>query len=206
MIDYILHFDQHLISLVNLYGVWAYALLALIVFCETGLVVAPFLPGDSLLFAAGAVLASTPDGMNVHALFLLLVAASVLGNALNYTIGRFIGPKIFHSHSSWYFNKKHLDRAHQFYEEYGGKTIIIGRFMPIIRTFVPFVAGIGTMSYRKFFLYNVVGAILWVGSLLYVSFWFGNLPLIKQHFSTIIIAIIIVSLLPTVIGIARTRR
>lgn len=203
--DFILHLDTHLINLVSTYGIWTYGLLFLIIFCETGLVVTPFLPGDSLLFASGALAASTAQGFNVHVLFILLVTASIFGNGLNYLIGRFIGPKVFHSSSSWFFNKKHLEQAHRFYEVYGGKTIIIARFIPIIRTFAPFVAGIGYMSYRKFFAYNIAGALLWIGSLLYVSYWFGNLPFIKQHFSTVVMAIIIISLLPPFIELIRQK-
>lgn len=205
LLNFILHIDNHLMAFVTAYGVWAYALLFLIIFCETGLVVTPFLPGDSLLFAAGAIAASTSDVVNIHLLFLLLVIASITGNGLNYFIGRLIGPKVFASQQSWLFNKNYLLKAHNFYERFGGKTIIFARFIPIIRTFAPFVAGIAYMSYRKFFFYNVLGAIVWIGSLLYLSFWFGNLPAVKEHFSYIIIAIIVLSLLPPAIELMRRK-
>lgn len=203
LINFILHLDVHLVTIMAEYGSWVYGLLFLVIFCETGLVVTPFLPGDSLLFATGALTAKGSGVLSIHLLFILLVAASILGNTLNYMIGRFIGPKVFHSSSSKLLNKKYLERAHNFYKRYGGKTIIIARFIPIIRTFAPFVAGVGNMSYRRFSSYNLIGAVLWIGSLLYVSYLFGNLPFIQQHFSTIILAIIAVSLLPPVIEILR---
>lgn len=205
ILEYLLHIDDQLISFATTYGAWAYGLLFLIIFCETGLVVTPFLPGDSLLFAAGALSASSGNIININVLFVLLVTASIIGNGLNYLIGRFLGPKVFHSNQSWFFNKKHLERAHEFYQQYGGKTIIIARFMPIIRTFAPFVAGIGYMSYRQFFFYNVISALLWIGSLLYVSYWFGNIPVIKDHFSIVALSIIGLSLLPPVVEIVRRR-
>jgi len=203
LFSFIMHLDQHMVTFVTLYGTWVYAFLFLIIFCETGLVITPFLPGDSLLFASGAIAASATDALNIHVLFVLLVTASILGNGLNYLIGKFIGPKVFYSTNSLLFNKKYLEKAHRFYEQYGGKTIIIARFIPIIRTFAPFVAGIGYMGYRKFFAYNLIGAVLWIGSLLYSSYLFGNLPIIKQHFSTIILAIIAISLLPPMIEAVR---
>ncbi len=203
LLNFVLHLDHHLTTFVTLYGMWTYGLLFLIIFCETGLVVTPFLPGDSLLFAAGAIAAGTSDALNIHLLFVLLVIASITGNGLNYFIGRLIGPKIFFSNKSWFFNKDYLDKAHRFYERFGGKTIIIARFIPIIRTFAPFVAGVGYMSYRQFYFYNIIGAVLWIGSLLYGSYWFGNLPFIKDHFSTVILAIIVISLLPPVIELVR---
>lgn len=205
LLNFILHIDNHLIFFVTHYGLWTYGLLFLIIFCETGLVVTPFLPGDSLLFAAGAIAAGSSNALNVHLLFLLLVLASVIGNDLNYFIGRFIGPKIFSSNKSWFFNKNYLVKAHNFYERFGGKTIIFARFIPIIRTFAPFVAGIGYMKYRQFFFFNLTGAILWIGSLLYLSYWFGNLPAVKEHFSYIILAIIVISLLPPVIEVLRRK-
>jgi membrane-associated protein len=201
LLSFMLHLDQHLVTFVSQYGAWSYAILFLIIFCETGLVVFAFLPGDSLLFAAGALAAKAGDALNIHFLFILLVSASILGNTLNYLIGKFIGPKIFRSPDSWLLNKKYLTRAHEFYEQYGSKAIIIARFIPIIRTFAPFVAGIGYMSYRRFSFFNITGALLWIGSLLYTSFLFGNLPLIRDHFSTIILAIIVISLMPIAIGV-----
>ena len=200
-----LHLDQHLILLVTTYGTFAYAILFLIIFCETGLVVTPLLPGDSLLFAAGALAASTPQVMNIHLLFILLAFASILGNTLNYSIGRFFGPRVFHFKHSRFFNPRHLLKAQQFYERHGGKALLIARFVPIIRTFAPFVAGVGTMSSSRFLFYNVLGAFLWIGGLLYLSYFFGNLPFIKTHFSTVILAIIGLSLLPPVLGYLRHR-
>jgi membrane-associated protein len=203
LINFILHIDTQLISFIAAYGDWVYGLLFLIIFCETGLIVVPFLPGDSLLFAAGALTANANSNLNIHLMFVLLLTASILGNMLNFMVGRYLGPKVFHSSDSIFLNKKYLQRTNQFYRKYGGKTIIIARFMPIIRSFAPFVAGIGSMDYRKFTLFNVIGGVLWVGILLYVSYLFGNLPFIKQHFSTIIMAIIVVSLIPPVIEIVR---
>lgn len=203
LLSFMLHLDDHLVTFVSQYGVWSYAILFLIIFCETGLVIFPFLPGDSLLFAAGALTAKTGDALNIHVLFVLLLIASILGNTLNYLIGKFIGPKVFRFPNSWLLNKEYLTRAHNFYEEYGSKTIILARFIPIIRSFAPFIAGIGYMSYRQFTLFNVIGALLWIGSLLYVSFFFGNLPFVRDHFSTIIVAIIIISLMPMMIEVVR---
>lgn len=205
LISFVLHLDEHLLAFVAAHGAWAYALLFAIIFCETGLVVTPFLPGDSLLFAAGTIAASTSDALNIHVLFILLVLASTLGNGLNYLIGRFIGPRVFNSNSSWLLNKKYLHRAHAFYEEYGGKTIIIARFVPIIRTFAPFVAGVSYMTHRRFFIYNITSAIIWIGCLLYASYLFGNLPFVKDHFSTVVMGIIGISLLPPAIEILRRR-
>lgn len=205
LLSFVLHIDDHLITFVTTYGIWTYALLFCIIFCETGLVVTPFLPGDSLLFAAGAISAGTDDAINIHLLFILLVVASILGNGLNYFIGRLVGPRVFFSERSWLFNKKHLDKAHAFYEKFGGKTIIFARFIPIIRTFAPFVAGVGSMSYRQFYFYNILSAVLWIGSLLYLSHWFGNLTVVKEHFSSFILAIIGFSLLPPVIEVIRRK-
>lgn len=204
LLNFILHIDDHLIWFVSNYGIWTYALLFLVIFCETGLVVTPFLPGDSLLFAAGAISAnSNSTSFNIHLLFLVLVCASILGNGLNYYIGRLIGPKIFCSEKSLFFNKNHLLKAHAFYEKFGGKTIIFARFLPILRTFAPFVAGVGYMSFRQFYFYNILGAIIWIGSLLYLSFMFGNLPSVKDNFSYIVLGIIALSLLPPLIELLR---
>lgn len=203
-IDVVLNLDDHLQALVAAHGAWIYLILFLIVFCETGLVVTPFLPGDSLLFVAGAVAAA--GGMNVHLLVLLLIIAAILGDAVNYSVGRYIGPRVFsHGESRW-LNPKHLQRAHEFYEHHGGKTIIIARFVPIIRTYAPFVAGAASMTYSKFALYNISGAILWVVSLAYLGYFFGNLPVIKDNLSLVIIGIIILSILPGVVEILRQRR
>lgn len=202
-LNYILNIDDHLLNFVSMYGAWAYAVLFMIIFCETGLVITPFLPGDSLLFAAGALAANSDNALNVHLLFILLATASVIGNTLNYLIGRFLGPKVFCSQKSWLLNKSHLDEAHSFYQRYGGKTIIIARFIPIVRTFAPFVAGVGYMSYSSFLFYNLISAILWIGSLLYISYWFGNIPLVKDHFSYVILGIIALSLIPPILEILR---
>jgi membrane-associated protein len=204
LMDVVLHLDQHLQVLVASHGAWIYLILFLIVFCETGLVVTPFLPGDSLLFVAGTVAAA--GGMDIHLLVLLLIIAAVLGDAVNYGVGHYVGPRIFsHSESRW-LNPKHLQRAHDFYEKYGGKTIIIARFVPIIRTYAPFVAGAASMTYAKFALFNVSGAVLWVTSLGYAGYFFGNLPVIKNNLTLVIIGIIILSILPGVIEILRHRK
>ncbi len=204
LIDVLLNLDDHLQALVAAHGAWIYLILFLIVFCETGLVVTPFLPGDSLLFVAGTVAAA--GGMDIHLLVLLLIIAAILGDAVNYWVGHYIGPRIFsHSESRW-LNPKHLQRAHDFYEKYGGKTIIIARFVPIVRTYAPFVAGAASMTYAKFALFNVTGAVLWVTSLGYAGYFFGNLPFIKNNLTLVIIGIIILSILPGVIEILRNRK
>jgi len=192
--DLLVHFDRHLATLLQQYGAWVYFLLFAIIFCETGLVVTPFLPGDSLLFIAGALAAG--GGIDVHLLALLLVAAAVLGNSVNYSIGRFVGPKVFHWEDSRFFNKRALERAHAFYEKHSGKTIVITRFVPILRTFAPFVAGIARMNYLSFTAYNVAGALAWVLSLLYAGYWFGNVPFVKQNLTWVILGIIALSLMP----------
>lgn len=193
-IDFFLHLDKHLEVLVQQYGTWTYLVLFVIVFCETGLVVTPILPGDSLLFAAGAI-AALSDALNPHYLVILLTIAAVLGDAVNYQIGRFIGPAVFRDKSR-FFKREHLERTHDFYERYGGKTIIIARFVPIIRTFAPFIAGVAQMSYSRFALYNVIGAILWVVIGVYAGYLFGGLQIVKDNFSVIIIAIVFISILP----------
>ncbi len=182
-------------------GPWFYAVLFLVIFAETGLVVTPFLPGDSLLFAVGALVAHPGFGLSMPVLLLLLIAAAVLGDAVNYAVGLRLGPAVFRSEKSWLLNKKHLWRAQNFYEKYGSKTIILARFVPIVRTFAPFVAGIGKMTYRKFFLYNVVGGIAWVASCLYAGFFFGELPWVKEHFELVVLGIIFVSVLPMVVEV-----
>ena len=192
--DLLVHLDRHLAALLEQYGAWLYLLLFMIIFCETGLVVTPFLPGDSLLFIAGALAAG--GGIDVHLLALLLVVAAVLGNSVNYSIGRFIGPKVFQWEDSRFFNRKALDHAHAFYEKHGGKTIVITRFVPILRTFAPFVAGIARMNYLSFTAYNVAGALAWVLSLLYAGYWFGNVPFVKQNLTWVILGIIVLSLVP----------
>lgn len=202
--DLIAHLDKHLADLVQQYGVWIYGLLFLIVFCETGLVVTPFLPGDSLLFVSGAVWAIS--GMDAHWLALCLISAALCGDNVNYWIGRSLGPKVFKWEDSRFFNRKALDRTHAFYEKHGGKTIIIARFVPLVRTFVPFVAGIGQMTYAKFIFFSVVGALTWVLSLVYLGYFFGNLPLVKNNLSIVIVGIIALSLMPMVVEYVRARR
>ncbi len=204
MLDFIFHIDQHVELFFSQYGLWAYGLLFIIVFCETGLIITPFLPGDSLLFATGAIAATL--GLNVSFIVIMLMIAAILGDTVNYWIGTWAGPKIFKQKKSLLFNPKHLLKAHRFYETYGGKAVIIGRFIPIVRTFVPFVAGMAKMNYKHFILYNISGALLWVGGITYTSYLFGNLPLIKQHFSLVIIGIIIVSLLPPIFEYFRTKQ
>jgi len=192
--DLLVHLDQHLALLLQQYGAWVYLILFVIIFSETGLVVTPFLPGDSLLFVAGALAAA--GGMDVHLLALILVAAAVLGNTVNYSIGYAIGPRVFHWEGTRFFDRKALDRAHAFYERHGGKTIIITRFVPILRTFAPFVAGIGRMAYLRFSAYNLAGALAWVLSLLYAGYWFGNVPVVKHNLSVVILGVIALSLTP----------
>lgn len=202
-VDFVLHMDRHLPQIVNDIGIWVYAALFLVIFIETGLVVTPFLPGDSLLFAAGAVAATT----NLHPLFLwaLLATAAVLGDTANYWIGHFVGPKVFTQESRW-FKREYLDRTHAFYEKHGGKTIFLARFIPIIRTFAPFVAGIGRMRYGYFISYNVFGGIVWTGLFIGAGYFFGNLPIVKENFSLVIIAIILISLIPAVLEYLKEKR
>jgi membrane-associated protein len=202
--DILVHLDQHLAWLVAKYGVWIYLILFAIVFSETGLVVTPFLPGDSLLFAAGTIAAA--GGMDVHFLVMVLIAAAILGDTVNYSFGHYLGPKVFHYKNSVWLNQEHLERAHAFYERHGGKTIVIARFVPIIRTYAPFVAGIGAMTYRRFIAYNVGGAVLWVVSLTYAGYFFGNLSVVKQNLTLVLIGIIILSIMPAVFEYVRHRR
>jgi len=201
--DLLVHLDRHLETLLQQHGAWVYLLLFAIIFCETGLIVTPFLPGDSLLFIAGALAAG--GGIDVHLLALLLVAAAVLGNTVNYSIGRFIGPKVFHWEESRFFNRRALDRAHAFYEKHGGKTIVITRFVPILRTFAPFVAGIARMTYLNFTAYNLAGALAWVLSLLYAGYWFGNVPFVKQNLTWVILGIVVLSVTPLAFEYVRQR-
>jgi len=199
--DLVVHLDRHLAGLIQQYGAWAYLLLFAIIFCETGLVVTPFLPGDSLLFVAGALGAT--GTFNVHALAALLVAAAVAGNTVNYSIGHFLGPKVFHWEQSRLFNRRALDRAHAFYERHGGVAIVITRFVPILRTFAPFVAGIAGMTYVRFTVFNIAGALAWVLSLLYCGYWFGNAPFINQNLSWAILGVIVLSVTPLAIQYLR---
>ncbi len=206
LVDLFLHLDVHLNSLVVQVGVWIYVILFLVIFCETGLVVTPILPGDSLLFATGALAAIDNSPINLVLMTALLFIAAVLGDACNYAIGKRVGPKIFKRESSIFLNKKHLEAAHAFYEKHGGKTIIIARFVPIVRTFAPFVAGIGNMGYRRFASYNLVGAFVWVVPLLWLGYALGNLPAVKRNFHYIVVAIIFISVLPAVVEFAKARR
>lgn len=196
LIDTVLHIDVYLNAFVTTYGFWTYLALFAVIFCETGLIVTPFLPGDSLLFAAGSIAAQPGNSLNIFILFILLFLASVLGNQINYMVGGAIGPRIFSAKKSWLFNKKHLEETHAFYERHGGKTIIFARFIPIIRTFAPFIAGIGNMQFLHFSIYNLVSAILWIGSLLSVGYFLGSLPIIKENFSLVLYGVICISLLP----------
>jgi membrane-associated protein len=201
--DFVLHLDRHLGALVRDYGPWIYVILFLIVFCETGLVVTPFLPGDSLLFVAGTLAAL--GGINVHLLVVLLAVAAISGNTCNYAVGRFLGPRLFKDRQSRWLNPEYLERTHAFYEKYGGIAVVISRFVPIIRTYVPFVAGLGAMSYGKFTVYNVFGALTWVLSITYLGYFFGNIPWIKERQGVIIIGIVLVSVVPVVIGFFKAR-
>lgn len=201
-IDFVLHFDRYLDTFIRTYGNWTYSLLFFIIFSETGFVITPFLPGDSLLFAAGALAAR--GGLNVWVLFLLLALAAIAGNTSNYFIGRYVGPKVFET-GSRFFKKEYLDRAHAFYEKYGPITVVLARFVPIVRTFAPFVAGIGRMSYSQFLLYNIVGGSLWVALFVLGGYFFGNITAVRQNFSLVILAIIFLSLLPAIIEYIRHR-
>lgn len=203
-IDFFVHIDKHLEELVRSYGVTTYVLLFLIVFCETGLVITPFLPGDSLLFAAGAI--ASKGSLNVNLMALLLFIAAVIGDAVNYAVGRFIGPKVFERKNSRIFKQEYLSRTQRFFDKYGAKTIIFARFVPIVRTFAPFLAGVGTMSYPKFATYNVVGAAAWVGIFTYLGFFFGSTPIVEKNFKLVILAIIVLSILPAVIEVIKARR
>ena len=203
-IDIVLHLDKHLTMLVQHYGTWIYAILFAIIFSETGFVVTPFLPGDSLLFVAGAVAAL--GGMDIAILIGVLTAAGALGNMLNYQIGRFIGPKVFHWENSRFFNRAALDKTHAFYEKHGGKTLIISRFLPLLRTFAPFVAGVGSMNYARFSFYNLAGAVLWVVSLTLAGYFFGNLPWVQKNLTLVILGIIGISLIPVFVGWLQQRK
>jgi membrane-associated protein len=201
ILDFVLHLDVHLYEIVSQYGTWTYAILFIVIFCETGFVVTPFLPGDSLLFAAGAIAAL--GAIDLGMLIVLLATAAIAGDTVNYWIGHYIGPKVFHEEHSRFLNKEYLNRTHSFYEKHGGKTIVIARFLPIIRTFAPFVAGIGSMTYSRFILYNVVGGIGWVVIFLVGGFFFGNIPVVKTNFSIVILALLLIPGIPAVIEFLR---
>jgi membrane-associated protein len=201
--DLVVNLDQHLETFVAQHGPWVYALLFAIVFCETGLVVTPFLPGDSLLFVAGAVAAV--GGMDITAVMATLVAAALCGDNVNYWVGRWIGPKVFHYPKSRWFNPSHLQRAHDFYERHGGKTIVLARFVPIVRTYAPFVAGVGAMPYPRYIAWCVAGALIWVLSLCSLGYFFGNLPIVKDNLTIVIIAIVLLSISPGLVAWAKSR-
>ncbi len=203
ILDFFLHLDKHLGQIISQYGGWTYGILSATIFCETGLVVAPFLPGDSLLFAAGAFAAA--GALNSQYLFLLLSVAGILGNTANYSIGHLVGPKVFTSNSR-FLKREYLTKTHAFYEKYGGLAVIIGRFLPIFRTFVPFIAGIGAMTYWRYTLFNIIGSTLWVGLFIYAGYFFGNLPFVQKNFSLVILAIILISVIPAIVGYISHRR
>ncbi|MHB8337587.1 MAG: DedA family protein [Ignavibacteriaceae bacterium] len=205
-VDLFLHLDVQLNDVIIQYGTLTYAILFAVIFAETGFVLTPFLPGDSLLFVAGTFAARGSGSLNVNYLFLILALAAIVGDTVNYWIGHLIGPKIFHQEKIKFLKKEYLERTHQFFEKYGGKTIILARFIPIIRTFAPFVAGIGSMKYPKFILYNIIGAAAWVALLVYSGFYFGNIQFIKDNFSFVIIAIIVISTLPGIFEYLRQRK
>lgn len=194
LFDFLLHLDGHLAAIIERFGIVSYIILFLVIFAETGLVIFPFLPGDSLLFAAGAI--SSTSALNPILLFIILASAAIIGDSVNYWIGTYVGPKAFKAGGSKFFKKEYLNRTHEFYEKHGGKTIVIARFIPIIRTFAPFIAGIGKMSYPHFLFYNVMGALLWVGLFIFGGFYFGNLTVVKDNFFLVVLGIIFISLLP----------
>ena len=206
LFDFILHIDRHLAEIIAAYGVWTYGILFLIIFAETGLVVMPLLPGDSLLFAAGAFCAKPETGLSVHLMALLLFIAAFLGDTLNYWVGRKVGPAVFRREDSIWLRKKHLTRAHEFFEKYGGRAVILARFVPIVRTFVPFIAGVGSMTYPRFMAYNLIGGFVWIYFFTYTGFLFGNQPFVQKNFKLVIIAIIILSVVPIVLEFFREWR
>jgi membrane-associated protein len=202
-VDLVLHLDKHLALLIQQYGTWIYLILFLIIYCETGLVVTPFLPGDSLLFVSGAMAAI--GAMDVHALFALLALAAFSGDNTNYWIGRYLGPRVFKRERSRFLNPAHLRRTQNFYEKHGGKTIVLARFMPIVRTFAPFVAGIGHMRYASFLFYSFSGSVLWISSLVYAGYYFGNIPFVKENLTAFILGVIVLSIMPGIVTYLRTK-
>ena len=205
LIDFILHIDRHMISIVQNYHLWTYAILFVIIFCETGLVVTPFLPGDSLLFVAGAIAALPGMPLDVHLLVLIVFAAAFLGDTCNYMIGHFFGEKLFSNPDSRIFKRSYLDKTHEFYRKYGGTTIVIARFVPIVRTFAPFVAGMGKMNYTWFITYNAIGGVVWVMLFCYAGYMFGDQPFVQDNLKILIVAIVVISILPAVIEVLRAR-
>jgi membrane-associated protein len=204
IIDWVLHIDRHLDQLIGQFGPWIYVLMFLIIFCETGLVVTPILPGDSLLFALGAFAAR--GSLDVLILLLILPIAAILGDSVNYKIGAMLGPRIFRGEKVRFLNKDHLKQTHEFYERYGGKTIILARFVPIVRTFAPFVAGMGQMTYRRFMSFNVIGGIVWIVLFVMAGYWFGNIPVVQKNFTLVMLAIVVLSVIPPVIEVWRAKR
>ena len=202
--EYIFHFDKHLSLIIQNFGAWTYLILFAIIFAETGFVVTPFLPGDSLLFATGAF--SAVGALDVNYIFLVLAAAAILGDTVNYAIGKFFGHALIAAGNGRFVKKEYIDKTHRFFEKYGGRTIVLARFVPIIRTFAPFVAGIGNMNYFHFLVYNVTGGLAWVAIFIYGGFYFGNMPIVKENFTIVIFAIIILSILPAVIEVLRHRK
>lgn len=205
IIDFILHIDQHMIELVQNYHLWTYAILFVIIFCETGLVVTPFLPGDSLLFVAGAITALPEMPLEIGFLVLIVFAAAVLGDSCNYMIGHFFGKKLFSNPDSRIFRQSYLEKTHEFFRKYGGKTIILARFVPIVRTFAPFVAGMGKMNYTYFMLYNFIGAALWVCVFCFAGYFFGDLPFVQENLKILLLAIIVISFMPAIIEVLRAK-
>jgi membrane-associated protein len=203
LISVVLHLDQHLDAIIQVYGIWAYSLLFVLIFCETGLVVTPVLPGDSVLFVAGTLAAR--GSLSVWWLAALLTVAAVGGDAVNYWVGRTVGVRFFRDGQVRYLKREYLDRTHQFYERHGAKTIVLARFVPIVRTFAPFVAGLGTMTYRRFAVYNVSGGMLWIALFIFGGYLFGNIPIVRRHFALVVAAVIVVSLLPMVVSVLRER-
>ena len=206
MVDFVLHIDVHMTEMVALYGMWIYAILFVIIFCETGLVVTPFLPGDSPLFMAGALASLPTNPMNIHLLVFMLIAAAVLGDAANYMIGRFFGEKLFRNPNSKIFKQSYLDKTHRFYEKHGGKTIILARFVPIVRTFAPFVAGMGHMGYRHFLSFNIIGSVVWVALFSYAGYLFGGLDVVQHNLKLLVVLIIVLSLVPVFVEVVRNKR
>lgn len=205
ILDFILYIDQYMVTIVRDYHAWTYAILFVIIFCETGLVVTPFLPGDSLLFVAGAIAALPDMPIDVHILAIILFAAAVLGDSCNYMIGHYFGRRLFKNPNSKIFKQSHLDKTHEFYKKYGGKTIILARFIPIVRTFAPFVAGMGKMNYYYFMMYNLVGGAIWVAIFCYAGYFFGDLPFVQENLKLLIVAIIFISILPAIIEVVRAK-
>ncbi len=205
LLDFILHIDLYLINIIQTYHTWAYIILFFIIFCETGLVMTPFLPGDSLLFIAGAITALPDMPLEINLLTLILLMAAVLGDSCNYMIGRSFGKILCNRNHSIFFKQKYLDKTHEFYRKYGGKTIIIARFVPIVRTFAPFAAGMGKMHYRSFMIYNIIGGALWIALFCYAGYFFGDMPVVQDNLKLLVVAIIVISILPAVFEILRMR-